>query len=69
MKRTEGKKFRKAFKKGKWNDVDFTMSNFSGYQFTLEMQSEKRLPREKLIYLSGKDKQKIKDNTKMGKKY
>jgi hypothetical protein len=31
MKRTEGKKFKKAFKNGKWNDVDFVMSNFSGY--------------------------------------
>ena len=63
MKRTEGKKFKKAFKNGKWNDVDFIMSNFSGYQLTLEMQSEKRLPREKPIYLSGKDKQRIIDNT------
>lgn len=69
MKRTEGKKFKKAFKNGKWNDVDFIMSNFSGYQLTLEMQSEKRLPREKPIYLSGKDKQRIIDNTNMGKQY
>ena len=30
MKRTEGKKFKKAFKNGKWNDVDFITSNFSG---------------------------------------
>ena len=37
MKRTEGKKFKKAFKNGKWNDIDFVMSNFSGYQLTLEM--------------------------------
>jgi hypothetical protein len=33
------------------------------------MQSEKRLPREKAIYLSGKDKQRIIDNTNAGKQY
>ena len=63
------KKFKKAFKNGKWNDIDFVMSNFSGYQLTLEMQSEKRLPREKPIYLSAKDKQRIVDNTNRGKQY
>ena len=69
MKRTEGDKFKKAFKNGKWRDVDFIMSNFSGYQLTLGMESEKRLPREKPIYLSAKDKQRIVDNTNMGKQY
>ena len=69
MKRTEGKKFKKAFKNGKWNDVDFLTSNFSGYQLALEMQSEKRLPREKTIYLSAKDKQRIIDHTNNGKQY
>lgn len=69
MKRTEGKDFKKAFKNGKWNDVDFIMSNFSGYQLALSMQSEKRLPREKSIYLSSKDKQRIIDHTNEGKQY
>lgn len=69
MKRTEGKKFKKAFKNGKWNDVDFLTSNFSGYQIALEMQSEKRLPRQKTVYLSAKDKQRITDNTNAGKQY
>lgn len=68
MKRTEGKKFKKAFKNGKWNDVDFIMSNFSGYQLTLEMQSEKdSLGRNLSIF--PKDKQRIIDNTNMGKQY
>ena len=69
MKRTEGKKFKKAFKNGKWNDVDFLTSNFSGYQLALEMQSEKRLPRQKDIYLSAQDKQRIIDHTNAGKQY
>ena len=50
-------------------DKKHVMSNFSGYQLTLEMQSEKRLPREKPIYLSAKDKQRIVDNTNRGKQY
>jgi hypothetical protein len=39
MNRTQGDKFKKAFKNGKWRDVDFIASNFSGYQLVLEMQS------------------------------
>ena len=31
MKKTQGNDFKKAFKKGKWNDVDFLTSNFTGY--------------------------------------
>lgn len=69
MKRTQGDKFKKAFRNGKWRDVDFIESNFSGYQLVLEMQSGKRLPREKSIYLSPKDKQRITDNTNNGKQY
>lgn len=69
MKRTEDKKFKKAFKNGKWNDIDFVMSNFSGYQLALEMQSEKQVTREKNIYLSAKDKQRITDNVNKGKQY
>ncbi len=69
MKRTSGEKFKRAFKRGKWNDVDFIMSNFSGYQLELKMESEKRLPRTKPVYLSGKYKQRIVDYTNQGKQY
>ena len=69
MKRLEDKEFKKAFRNGKWNDVDFIMSNFCGYQLALSIESEKRLPREKPIYLSAKDKQRITDNTNNGKQY
>lgn len=69
MKRTDGGQFKKAFKNGKWRDVDFITSNFSGYQLMLDMQSEKGLPRQKPIYLSALDKQRITDNTNNGKQY
>ena len=69
MNRTEGKKFKKAFKNGKWNDIDFVMSNFSGYQLALEMQNKDKVSRQKPIYLSAQDKQKIVNNTNNGKQY
>ena len=69
MKRTSGDKFRKAFKKGKWKDIDFITSNFSGYQLALRMESEKRLPREKSIYLAPNDRNRISTNTNLGKQY
>jgi hypothetical protein len=31
MNKTQGKDFKNAFKKGKWRDVDFLTSNFTGY--------------------------------------
>lgn len=69
MNRTQGDKFKKAFKNGKWRDVDFITSNFSGYQLVLEMQSQKRLPRQKPIYLSSELKNKITEYTNQGKQY
>ena len=42
-------------------------TDFSGYQLVFEMLNEKRLPREKPIYLGPKDKQKIIDYVNNGK--
>ena len=69
MKRTTGQNFKKAFKNGKWNDVDFLTSNFSGYQIVLDMESKKRTIRQKNIYLSPKDRDRITENTNLGKQY
>ena len=69
MKRTEGNKFKKAFKNGKWNDVDFLTSNFSGYSIVLDMESKKRTSRQKDIYLAPKDRDRITENTNLGKQY
>ena len=69
MNRTSGNQFKKAFKNGKWNDVDFLTSNFSGYQIVLDMESKKRTSRQKPIYLSSKDRQRIIDNVNAGKQY
>lgn len=69
MKRTSDKEFKKAFRNGKWNDVDFIESNFSGYQLTLETQYRKKLPKSKPIYLSAKDRDRITEHTNNGKQY
>lgn len=69
MKRTEGDKFKKAFKRGKWRDVDFITSNFSGCQINLDIQNKKRLSKIKQIYLSPKDKDRITENVNNGKQY
>ena len=69
MKRTTGQNFKKAFKNGKWNDVDFLTSNFSGYQIVLDIESKKRTTRQKDIYLSPKDRDRITENTNLGKQY
>ena len=69
MKRTTGQNFKKAFKNGKWNDVDFLTSNFSGYQIVLDMESKKRTTRQKDIYLSPKNRDRITENTNLGKQY
>ena len=69
MQRTSGESFKKAFKRGKWNDVDFIASNFSGYQLGLIMQSKKRTDRKKPIYIATRDKDRITEYTNQGKQY
>lgn len=69
MQRTSGDAFKKAFRNGKWNDVDFITSNFSGYQLGLIMESKKRTNREKPIYIASKDKDRITEYTNQGKQY
>lgn len=69
MDRISGKQFKRAYKNGKWNDIDFLMSNFSGYQLVLEMLNQNKIPRKKYIYLSAQDKLKIVNNTNNGKQY
>lgn len=69
MKKTSGKDFKNAFKKGKWCDVDFLTSNFTGYQLAMSVKSKKRPEKEKLIYLGYKHKDRITELTNEGKRY
>lgn len=69
MNKTSGNDFKKAFKKGKWNDIDFLTSNFTGYQLALTVKSSKRPSKEKPIYLDYKHKNRITELTNEGKRY
>lgn len=69
MKKTTGKDFKNAFKRGKWRDVDFLASNFTGYQLAMSVKSKKRPEKEKLIYLGYKHKDRITELTNEGKRY
>jgi hypothetical protein len=69
MNKTSGNNFKKAFKRGKWRDVDFLTSNFTGYQLALKVKSSKRPEKEKSIYLGYKHKDRITELTNEGKRY
>lgn len=69
MSKKQGDAFKKAFRRGKWRDVDFLTSNFTGYQLALKVKSPKRPEKEKLIYLGYKHKDRITELTNDGKRY
>lgn len=66
MQRISGNMFKALYKGGKWRDVDFLKSLFTGYQLGLFMYGN-RTPRIKNIYLNKEFKDKItkKTNEKM----
>lgn len=68
MKKVEQENFIKGRKKGKWRDVDFLASNFSGYQMTLFYMSG-AVMKYKAIYLDPKRKNLITEYTNNGKQY
>ena len=69
MKKTSGNDFKNAVKRGKWRDVDFLTSNFTGYQLAISVKSKKRPEKEKPIYLGYKHKDRITELTNEGKRY
>ena len=70
MERFTGDDFAKARRNGKFTEVDFLTSNFSGYQLMLEMFYKDGSPRrKKSIYVDSTRKQRIIDHTNNGKQY
>ena len=69
MNKTSGNDFRRAFKNGKWRDVDFLTSNFTGYQLALSVKSTKRPEKIKPVYLGYRHKDRITELTNEGKRY
>lgn len=68
MKRFEGDDFIKCRQNGKFQDVNFINSNFSGYQMVFKYQTA-GVHKEKPIYLDSRHKDKITKRTNEGKVY
>lgn len=68
MKKYEQEAFAKGRRNGKWLDIDFLASNFSGYQMMLNFYY-KGILREKPIYLNPELKNEITENINNGKQY
>lgn len=70
VRRIDGKEFVRARQNGKFQDVDFLSSNFSGNQLVLNMYDREGKPtRIKPIYLNKKYKDKLTNYTNQGKQY
>lgn len=69
MRRIHGDKFSKARQNGKFKEIDFLESFFSGYEIELNMFKKGGLKRSKTVYVDPKLKQKIIDYTNKGKQY
>ena len=70
LSRISGDDFTHARQMGKFQDVDFLSSNFSGYQMTLNMYDREGRPtRNKPIYLNKEYKNKLTEYTNQGKQY
>lgn len=68
IRQISGDEFKKSRKHGKFKDVDYLESNFTGNQMELTMNNGKRVIR-KPIYLNKELKNKITQNTNEGKQY
>ena len=68
MKKFSDEEFKKVRKNGKFRDVDFLESNFTGYHLALN-QDYKGQTKQTLLYLNKKLKDKITEYTNAGKQY
>lgn len=66
---TDGKDFEEARRRGKWLDVDFLASNFTGNQLVLDMYRKGGIRRRKPIYVSKYYRDRLLQLTNDGKKY
>jgi hypothetical protein len=68
MNRIKDKEFAKARRNGKFKEVDFLTSNFSGYEIVLELfHTDGRPERKKHVYVDKVRKNRIIEHTNNGK--
>lgn len=68
MKRVSGQEFKNLRKGGKWKDIDFVQSMFSGYEIKFFMLGN-RTPRVKTVYLNKIYRDRITQRTNEGVQY
>lgn len=68
MRRIDGEEFTKCRQNGRFQDVDFLTSNFTAYEPTFKYQNG-GVMRDKKIYFSSTDKNRIIDHINNGKNY
>lgn len=68
VKQFTGEQFKHMYRMGKFNDIDYLMSNFKGYQIYFRY-AYKGGYREKPIYINSTLKKKFIDNINNGKQY
>lgn len=68
MKRVTGEEFKNLRRGGKWKDIDFVKSMFSGYEIRFFMFGN-RTPRTKTIYLNKFYRERISQKTNEGMQY
>lgn len=64
----EEDEFRRLYKKGKFNDIDYLKTEFKGYQIFYQWKSKNRI-REKPIYITNNLKERFHYNINQGKEY
>ena len=69
MQTIKGEPFKRLRRSGKFKNIDFLKSGFSGNQLGLFMYSPTQPPRIKNIYVNKELKDKIDNNTNSGKTY
>lgn len=69
MQKFKNEAFKRLKRAGKWKDIDFLKSMFTGYQLGLFMYDNNRTPRVKNIYVNKYYKDKITKNVNEGKQY
>lgn len=69
MERYEDEEFKRLYKKGKFRDVDYVLSQFAGHSLVFRYRTQSTVSKKKPIYVNKELKQIITDYTNQGKVY
>lgn len=69
MTQVRNEEFKKLYKLGKFSNIDYILSEFTGNEITFKYKTKTQGLKSKTIYLNGKLKEKIDYNTNKAKQY